>query len=164
MNDYQHISNLIGRYGQIVDEWPRQPDAYADLFTDDAEFTDNGVTIRSRAKLHRLMTLADEHTRDQPMLAGTRHLMLNPVIEVDGAKGNGSVDLLVIELSADHGWRIRGSGRYHDQYARDVDGTWRFRSRRLQWFKDGGPDPRSPGLGDAYAAVFQSVMNESELQ
>jgi|GEM_PF-5373115 len=36
MNDYQRISNLIGRYGQIVDEWPRQPDAYAELFTEDA--------------------------------------------------------------------------------------------------------------------------------
>ncbi len=160
MNDHQHISNLIGRYGQTVDEWPRQPDAYAQLFTEDAEFTDNGVTIRSRQKLRRLMSLAAEHTSDQPLLAGTRHLMLNPVIEVDGPQGNGTVDLLVIELSEDHGWRIRGSGRYHDQYLRDVDGAWRFRSRRLEWFKNGGPDPRSPHLGDAYAAVFQSVMDE----
>ncbi|MEZ5372947.1 MAG: nuclear transport factor 2 family protein [Microthrixaceae bacterium] len=162
MNDHQRISNLIGRYGQTVDEWPRQPDAYADLFTEDAEFTDNGVTIRSREKLRRLMSLAAEHTGDQPLLAGTRHLMLNTVIEVDGEQGTGSVDLLVIELSDQHGWRIRGSGRYHDQYVRDPDGAWRFRSRRLEWFKDGGPDPRSPQLGDAFAAVFQSVMDEAE--
>lgn len=163
MNDYQRISNLIGRYGQTVDEWPRQPDAYADLFTEDAEFTDNGVTIRSREKLRQLMSLAAEHTSDQPLLAGTRHLMLNTVIEVEGELGTGSVDLLVIELSAEHGWRIRGSGRYHDHYVRDVDGVWQFQSRRLEWFKDGGPDPRSPRLGDAYAAVFQSVMDEREL-
>jgi len=163
MNDYQHISNLIGRYGQTVDEWPRQPDAYADLFTEDAEFTDNGVTIRSRAKLRRLMSLAAEHTSDQPLLAGTRHLMMNAVIEVDGSHGTGSVDLVVIELSAEHGWRIRGSGRYYDRYRRDDDGAWRFQSRRLEWFKDAGPDPRSPQLADAYARIFQSVMNEKEL-
>ena len=163
MNDYQRIANLIGRYGQTVDEWPRQPDAYADLFTEDGEFTDNGVTIHTRQKLRRLMMLAAEQTTDQPLLAGTRHLMLNPVIEVDGDLGTGSVDLLVIELSAEHGWRIRGSGRYHDRYRRDEDGAWRFQSRRLEWFKDGGPDPRSPRLGDAYAAVFQSVMDERKL-
>lgn len=32
MNDEQRISNLIGRYGQTVDERPRQPDAYAAIF------------------------------------------------------------------------------------------------------------------------------------
>ncbi len=77
MNDYQRISNLIGCYGQTVHEWPRQPGAYADLFIEDAEFTDNGVSIRSRARLRRLMSLATEQTSDQPPLAGKRHLMLN---------------------------------------------------------------------------------------
>lgn len=43
MNDDQRISNLVGRYGQTVDEWPRQPDAYADLFTEYVATNDERV-------------------------------------------------------------------------------------------------------------------------
>ena len=160
MNDYQRILNLLGRYGQTVDEWPRKPEDYAALFAEDGRFTDNGVTIEPREKILSLMRRAAEGTREQPRLEGTRHLQLNPVIEVEGDRGTGSVDLMVLELSADHGWRVRGSGRYRDEYVRDQGGTWRFQSRALTWFKDLGPDPLNPRLGDAYARLFQSVMNQ----
>ena len=127
--------NLLGTYGQTVDEWPRRPNDYASLFTDDAYFTDNGVTVGPRSKILGLMQGAAELTVDQPLLAGTRHLHLNPVIHIEDDRGTGSVDLLVLELSPNHGWAVRGSGRYADEYARCADGAWRFKSRVLTWFK-----------------------------
>lgn len=157
MNDHQAIMNLIGSYGQIVDAWPRQPENYADHFTEDGSFTDNGVTVGPRSRILALMRGAAERTKDQPLLAGTRHLQFNPVIEVDGATGRGSVDLLVIELSPEKGWHIRGSGRYTDVYQRDESGVWKFRSRTVTWYKDAGPDPRDPALKDAYRNRFQAV-------
>jgi len=158
VNDYQAIMNLLGTYGQTVDEWPRRPNDYANLFTEDAQFTDNGVTIGPRSKIRGLMQGAAELTNDQPLLAGTRHFHLNPVITIDGDEGTGSVDLLVLELSPERGWRVRGSGRYADEYARGTDGAWRFKSRVLTWFKDAGPDPLNPQLGEIYANVFRQAM------
>lgn len=158
MNEYHAIMNLLGTYGQTVDEWPRRPNDYADLFTEDAQFTDNGITVGPRSKILALMQGAADITSDQPLLAGTRHLHLNPVINIDGERGTGSVDLLVLELSPEHGWRVRGSGRYADEYARCTDGVWRFKSRILTWFKDAGPDPLNPKLGAIYADIFRQAM------
>ena len=159
-NDYQQIMNLIGRYGQTVDDWPRRPDDYAALFTEDGQFTDNGVTVGPGQKILDLMRFAAKATREEPQLAGTRHLQLNPIIDVDGDSGTGSVDLVVLELSPDDGWRIRGSGRYTDEYVRGIDGTWRFRSRTIAWFKDAGPDPRQPDLAGVYASLFHRIMSD----
>ena len=160
LSDYQQIMNLLGTYGQTVDDWPRRPDDYAALFAEDGQFTDNGVTVGPRDKILKLMTVAADHTREQPLLAGTRHLHLNPVVDVDGDRGTGSVDLVVLELSADHGWQTRGCGRYADEYVRGIDGAWRFQSRTITWFKETGPDPRNPDLADTYASLFRWVMTD----
>lgn len=160
MNDYQKIMNLIGTYGQTVDDWPRRPENYAALFAEDGQFTDNGVTVGPRSKILELMRSAAEGTREQPQIAGTRHLQLNPIVHVDGGKGTGSIDLLVLELGPKHGWRIRGSGRYNDKYLRGSDGVWRFQSRTLSWFKGAGPDPINPDLAGRYADIFRAVMSE----
>ena len=159
MNDYQKIQNLIGSYGQTVDAWPRQPETYANFFTEDGRFTDNGVTIQPRHKILQLMQTAAAHEKDQPPLSGTKHLQLNPVITIDGDTGTGSVDLVVLELVEEQGWRVRGCGRYVDEYAKDGDGNWRFKSRDVRWHKDLGPDPRNPGLATAYAEFFKAIMS-----
>ncbi|WP_417522408.1 nuclear transport factor 2 family protein [Marinovum sp.] len=158
MNDYQAVMNLIGSYGQTVDEWPRQPERYADHFTEDGSFSDNGVEVGPRSKILALMKSAAGRTETQPLLAGTRHYQLNPIIHLEGDRGHGSVDLMVVELSPEAGWRIRGCGRYKDEYAKDPDGAWRFRSRILTWFKDAGPDPRNPALAEAYRDRFLAFM------
>ncbi|GAB5454825.1 MAG: hypothetical protein Hens2KO_10540 [Henriciella sp.] len=159
LNDYQKIQNLIGSYGQIVDAWPRQPQRYADHFTEDGGFTDNGVTITPRHKILQLMKTAVAHEKDQSVLSGTKHLQLNPVIMIDGDTGTGSVDLVVLELSEELGWQVRGCGRYSDEYAKGRDGTWRFKSREVTWHKDLGPDPCNPGLATAYAGFFKAIMS-----
>lgn len=161
MNDYQKIQNLIGSYGQIVDAWPRQPETYADHFTEDGGFTDNGVTIKPRHKILLLMKAAAAHEQDQPALSGTKHLQLNPVITIEGDTGTGSVDLVVLELSGQHGWQVRGCGRYLDEYAKERDGNWRFKSREVCWHRNTDPDPRNPGLTAAYAEFFKAIMNSS---
>lgn len=160
MNDYQKIMNLIGSYGQAVDDWPRRPDDYAAFFAEDGQFTDNEVTVGPREKILKLMRFAAKQTAEEPQLAGTRHLQLNPVVNVDGDRGTGSVDLVVLELSPDNGWRIRGSGRYADEYVRGTDDAWRFQSRTVTWFKEAGPDPLNPALTDIYAKLFMGIMRE----
>ena len=160
MDDYQVIMNLIGSYGQTVDDWPRRPEDYATLFAEDGQFTDNGVTVGPTEKILKLMRFAAKATREEPQLAGTRHLQFNPVINVDGDSGTGSVDLIVLELSPDNGWRIRGSGRYADEYVRGFDGEWRFQSRTITWFKDAGPNPLDPDIAGTYANLFRAIISE----
>lgn len=158
MNDFDAIRNLIACYGQTVDAVPRAPQRYANLFIAEGSFTDNGVVITPRSKIRMLMEAALIAEKEQPLLSGTRHLQFNTVINVAGDTASSTSQVIVLTLNDSHGWRIRGSGLYTDEIVRDTDGQWKFKSREVSWFKDMGPDPLSPDLGDLYASFFKTIM------
>lgn len=143
-----------------MDGVPRDPEGYAAHFTEDGSFTDNGVTLTPRSKIRALMEAAQLATADQHPLTGTRHLQFNSVIEIDGDKAAAKSQVLVLELNAEQGWRIRGSGFYTDEIVRDASGEWKFKSRIVTWFKDLGPDPLNPGLSELYAGFFRGIMTQ----
>jgi ketosteroid isomerase-like protein len=163
MADIDEIRNLIASYGQIVDAVPRDPQRYADHFIEQGSFTDNGVTVTPRSKIKALMEAARQLEEQAAPLSGTRHLQLNSVINVDGDCAAATSQVVVVALSEEHGWRIRGIGQYTDEIVRDVDGCWRFKSRVVTWFKDLGPDPLNPGLGELYASFFESIMAQPQV-
>jgi uncharacterized protein (TIGR02246 family) len=121
--DREAIRDLARYYAHYV--WQRDIPAIAELFTEDGEM----------------------HTPDLPTLAGRQAIreayekMLNEdefhpfvhnhVIDLDGDAGTGTCYL---DLRATIGGReMLSSGYYDDRYQR-VDGTWKFRSRKVTMF------------------------------
>ena len=107
------------------------------------------------------MEAAKSVTADQPALSGTRHLQFNSVIEIDGDIASATSQVLVLELNADRGWGIRGSGLYTDEIVREANGEWKFKSRTVTWYNDLGPDPLNPKVAELYAGFFRSIMASS---
>ena len=65
----------------------------------------------------------------------TRHVVTNPIVEVDEAAGTASCRscYTVLQQTDSLPLQVIASGRYFDTFAR-VDGTWRFASRDYSQF------------------------------
>lgn len=61
----------------------------------------------------------------------TKHLVTNPIIEVDEAAGTATCRSVytVMQQVGDAPLEPVICGRYHDRFARDADGTWHFTFR-----------------------------------
>ena len=104
------------------------------------------------------MEAARAQELNAPKLSGSKHVQVNTVINVDGDRADGTTQLIVLELNAKQGWRIRGCGTYTDDIVLDHDGCWRFKSRTVNWIPDVGPDPMNPALGEMYKNFFKAIM------
>lgn len=62
-----------------------------------------------------------------------RHVNTNIAIDIRGHVAEAISDLLVYDKVAGGPWTLTAVGRYHDQLARQADGTWLFTERRLQF-------------------------------
>ena len=58
----------------------------------------------------------------------TRHLVLNPIVEVDGDSATARSTFCVVQATGDVPLQPIVVGRYYDQFARDDDG-WHFTER-----------------------------------
>jgi len=61
----------------------------------------------------------------------TKHVITNPIIEVDEAAGTASCRsyYTVFQATPDLPLQAICAGRYHDAFARDADGQWHFSHR-----------------------------------
>lgn len=157
MTDYDAIRNLIASYGQNIDSRPRDPEFIANHYLEDCSFTDNGVTLSGREKILSLLTAAKAIEAEQPELSGTRHLQMNSVINIDNDQALATTQVVVLELNAEQGWKIRGCGMYTDNIELDSEGQWKFKSKEVTWFTSAGPDPLNPALGDLYKDFFNGI-------
>lgn len=58
----------------------------------------------------------------------TRHLVVNPLIEIDSdGEASGSMDMLALR-AGDSGWVVAATLRYADRYMRTEQG-WKFAKR-----------------------------------
>ncbi len=63
----------------------------------------------------------------------TLHLLVNPVITVDGDTAHAVSGWTMVQRSGDQGGPVVAlAGRYQDTLQRGEDGQWRFSSRRVQ--------------------------------
>lgn len=155
MSDYEAIRNLLGSYAQSVDARPRNPDRIVSHYVEDCSFTDVGVTISPRTKLKALFEAARTAEVNNPKLSGKRHMQVNSVINVDGNHADATTQLIVLDLNAEHGWRVSGCYTYTDDIVRDHDGQWKFKSRTLA--KDES-NPANPAREKAQKDFFKSIM------
>jgi len=120
LTDREAIRDLARRYAHHV--WRKEVPEAIGLFTDDGEMdTGDAPVIRGRealiASYERMLGDAEFHP-----------FVHNHVIDVRGDTATGTCYL---DLRASQAGRsMIGAGYYDDRYVR-VDGTWKFRSRKL---------------------------------
>ena len=59
----------------------------------------------------------------------TRHLVLNPIVEIDGDSATARSTFCVLQATESVPFQPIVAGRYHDRFARDPAGGWHFTER-----------------------------------
>ena len=130
LEDIEEIKRLKARYCANNDrntdpDRTYDADSIVKMFTEDAVF-DLGMKGRfeGREKLRNLFTTA-------PQTASfSLHMVMNPVIEVDGDTAKGTWYLFNPLTLVEGNRAAWGSARYDEEYVR-VDGEWKFKSIKL---------------------------------
>lgn len=127
LEDVDAIWRLFMTYKQHLDQ--RDFAAYAALFTDDAEWIGNLGKVVGPQQIEELLRQTLEVWESDT--ERTHHLVLNPVIEVDGDTATATSNWGYVTRSDDDAPVFLMLGRYLDQLRRTPDG-WRF-SRRVAY-------------------------------
>lgn len=127
LEDQADIWRLFMTYKRVLDQ--RDFHAYASLFTEDAEWIGNLGKVIGPEQIERLLAETLEVWDDDR--ERTHHLVLNPVIDVDGDTATAESNWGYVTRDADDSPVFSMLGRYLDELRRTPDG-WRF-SRRVAY-------------------------------
>lgn len=118
------IANLVYRYAECIDGGDLE--GAADLFAHARVKTGLGEVGRDEllAMWRKGIILYDGVPR-------TKHVITNPIIEVDEETGTGSCRSVytVMQQAGDGPLQPVICGRYHDRFVRGEDGKWRYSYR-----------------------------------
>ena len=124
IEDIEEIKRLKARYCAHCDN-TYDADALASLFTEDAVW-DGGT----RGKAEGREAIRAFFRRAAQRLPFAVHMVMNPIIEVDGDRARGQWYLFQACTYAQGNRAVWGSARYDEEYVR-VGGEWKFRSLKL---------------------------------
>ncbi len=124
LEDIEEIKRLKARYCAYCDD-SYDADAIANLFIEDAVW-DGGIRGRSEGREE----IRSFFKRAPQRLPFAVHMVMNPIIEVDGDRAKGTWYLLQACTYAAGNQAVWGSARYDEEYAR-VNGEWKFKSLKL---------------------------------
>ena len=119
------ICNLLYRYAEAIDEG-RLEDA-AGLFRHARIHTGAPTPLDADGLLALWRHILIIHPCGTPR---TRHLVTNPILDIDEAAGTAQARscYTVLQATDDLPLQVVASGRYHDRFAR-IDGEWCFVER-----------------------------------
>ena len=119
--DIEAIKQLKALYCYFADSG-QDAEAFADLFTEDGVLDegDDGI-FKGRAAIVKM------YKSIWPYLRMNQHLVMNPVIEINGLQATGNWKLLQFMTTRDpEGDRaLMAAGYYNERYVK-VEGAWRF--------------------------------------
>jgi ketosteroid isomerase-like protein len=127
LEDQDAIWRLFMTYREHLDQ--RDFKAYASLFTDDAVWIGNLGKVVGPAEIEDMLAKTMEVWESD--LQRTHHIVLNPVIDVDGDTANATSNWGYVTRSDSDAPVLLMLGRYIDQLRRTADG-WKF-SRRVAY-------------------------------
>lgn len=136
LQDRAEIEELITRYATALDTL--DADAYANVFTEDAEFDVTGTLYKGRAAIRSIVTNLQE-SRARSEASGTPppalyHVMSNTSIEILSAEeARHSSYAQTVRADEDGRFVVGFMGRYDDVIVKR-DGRWQIRSRTLESF------------------------------
>jgi ketosteroid isomerase-like protein len=124
LEDIEAIKQLKRRYCTYCDD-SYDADALANLFTEDAVW-DGGMRGKSegREQIRVFFQRAPER------LSFAVHMVMNPIIEVNGDTATGVWYLFQPCTFADGNRAVWGAARYDEEYVR-VNGQWKFQNLKL---------------------------------
>lgn len=126
MNDATCIANLLYRYAELIDSGDLS--GTAALF-ERAKVRMAGDTVIEGAA--GMLAVWQSHVRLYPCgTPRTKHLVTNPIIEIDDAAGTATCRsyYTVLQSTPDLPLQVICAGRYHDAFAKDENG-WHFTAR-----------------------------------
>jgi uncharacterized protein (TIGR02246 family) len=126
LEDVAEIERLITEYARHLDA--RDLHAYSRLFCEHGEWSGNTGHAKGPDAIQAML---EERLPPNPPAPGptSRHVVSNPVIEVDGDGATASVTWALISRDESDEPELTLLGHYDDVLARE-DGRWRFKSRR----------------------------------
>ena len=128
MESVEEIKRLKAQYCVYCDE-SFDADGIASLFTEDGVW-DGGVPERKAVGRDEIR---DFFVRVQGMMSFAVHMVMNPIISVDGDSASGIWYLFQACTLTEGSQPVWGSARYDEEYVR-VDGKWKFKSLKLSSF------------------------------
>ncbi|VWB76458.1 dioxygenase [Burkholderia aenigmatica] len=129
------IANLLYRYAELLDAGDLP--GMAELFRHARiKVAEAAPTIGADKLLELFDACVKRHACGTPR---TRHVITNPIIEIDEAAQRATARSYYTALQATGGLALQpiAAGRYHDAFER-VDGTWRFAFRDYTLFDFAG--------------------------
>ncbi len=114
------IRRTLFEYCRLIDDG--RFDEWAELFVEDGRFSILGSQCASREEIRAFAHANFPHT-----LGKTKHLTLNPIIDVDGDTATAVSDVVVLYRTS-KGPLPTLAGRYHDELAFD-GAKWRLVQR-----------------------------------
>lgn len=116
------ICNLLYRYGEAIDDG--RLEAAAALFSHASIETGAGGVLDAGGLLALWRRILILYPCGTPR---TRHLITNPIVDIDEDAGAAQVRscYTVLQATDDFPLQVIASGRYHDRFER-LGGTWRF--------------------------------------
>ena len=127
LEDVEEIKGLKARYCAYCDD-NYDADGISGLFIEDAVW-DGGMRGRADGREE----IRDFFIRAAQRLPFARHMVMNPLIEVDGDRARGTWYLFQPCTFAEGNRAVWGSARYDEEYVR-VDGERKFRTLKLTSF------------------------------
>jgi 3-phenylpropionate/cinnamic acid dioxygenase small subunit len=124
-NSAVEITNLLYRYAELLDSGDLE--ATAALFAHARIRMAGGEQIAGAGLLAVWRQYVKIHGDGTPR---TKHIVSNPILEIDEAAGHARCRSCYTVLQAAPGLPLQviAAGRYHDEFDR-VDGRWRFAAR-----------------------------------
>lgn len=124
LEDIEEIKRLKARYCAFCDD-NYDADAIASLFTEDAIW-DGGMRGRAEGREE----IRSFFRRAPQRLPFAIHMVMNPIVSVDGDNATGIWYLFQPCTFAEGDRAVWGSARYDEEYVR-VDGSWKFKHLKL---------------------------------
>ena len=143
------IQDMLGRYAFAADYGTGDPDAWATLFVEDGRFEIPEISLVAAGR-PALCKFMDGLHKTVP---GIHHIMSNYVIDIDGDRARGKVELNEFMLRPEaiynnlHAW-------YEDDYVR-LDGRWYIEVRKVHLPDDTRTVASSGKIGEYFSDFFE---------
>jgi uncharacterized protein (TIGR02246 family) len=167
LQDKLEIQALVVRYGTALDTL--DPDAYAGVFTTDAELDVAGNVRKGRQQIREIVT-GLQRTRDENKANGTLspalyHVISNTAIEILGnEEARHRSYWQTVRVGPNNQVTVGAIGQYEDVMVKRA-GQWLIRSRKITPFTDGSSTPAAqarPAPADVPPAVRLQRLEDME--
>lgn len=149
LEDIESIRQLKARYCQICDD-DHNPELITSVFSDDAIWEGRGIgKAEGHAEIRALFR------RFQEMISFSQHMVMNPVIEVDGDTATGTWYFFGPFTMRDGNQAKWQAARYHEDYVR-VAGEWKIRHLKI------APPTMSADYESGWAAAQRAVRRAAD--